>query len=185
MITIGDAVTNLMMREIAALAEGQPRPATMNPANRTMLDEGFVMVEGQIAPVSEAASRRRRLAKRPPEHSGPEWDDTLMEHEDNEFFMWTETPLSDPTWRVEILNQGMEIVRELAPQLSAIAPLPVQVVLGINSGLGHGPDDEDDVACGVVKFFLLRPGRDMDQRRGVERSPIPGAIFTFIPTGGS
>jgi len=143
------------------------------------------MVGGQVALAADASSRRAWLHKRSLDRdakSAMAWDDTLHEYEENEFFIWTDTPFSDPSWRVEILGQGTRIVQELAPQLTAVAPFPAQIVLNINSGLDEDPDEGSDATVGVVKFFLLRPDRGMDQRVDIESYFNPAAVFT-LPVG--
>jgi hypothetical protein len=185
MLSLEDATTNKMMREVIALAKKFPRTSALSPENRKQLDEGVVMVGGQVALAANVASRRAWLDKRPLDgdaKSAVAWDDTLHEYEDNEFFIRTDTPFTDPSWRVEILSQGTRIVQELAPQLTAVAPLPVQIVLNINSGLDEDPEEGSDATVGVVKFFLLRPDRGMDQRVDIESYFNPAAVFT-LPLG--
>jgi hypothetical protein len=182
LLTINDAVTNRMMRDIVEFANSNPRPGQISPENRQQLDEGYVVVGDGIVSTLGAQERRDWLERRPSDFFGGEWDEGLKEHEDNEFYMWTETSFSDPGWRVEIFEQGMSIVQELTPQLAAIASHPVQIVLAIGSGLEEDPEEGSDSTSGVVKFLLIRPGSTLDARINIEDSANPLAVFTFEST---
>lgn len=91
----------------------------------------------------------------PPDHL----DDFEAERWMNKIHLDTQTPPSDPSWRVELLRQGLAVARRLLPQAIALTQLPVQVVVSLQSA-PDGIDPEIDFATGGVHLALLRSAHD-------------------------
>ena len=174
MITPDDAVTNAQMRAVIRLR----RPvnltlAALGPDYVGLVSGGFVMVGNQLRFESEA----KRLG---PNEVGrdPRVSESQEEWEENDVFIRSGLRFDDPAWRVQIMLTALDIVQKMLPQAAAIARYPVQAIIFLNPDPDEPGDEEDELACGGVKFHQLHPSDPMDQRLdlGVNQ---PAAVFTM------
>jgi hypothetical protein len=77
----------------------------------------------------------------------------------NDVHLDTDTLASDPSWRVELLEQGLCLAHSLLPEATRLRALPVQALISLQSALGHA-DPEIDFACGTVNFYAIREPHD-------------------------
>jgi hypothetical protein len=155
-ISWDDALADEEFRAIISFAERSPRRPILGRDNRRFLRHGYTMVDNQIAFSGQEEVRRRAIARG---NHGESWEEELRE---NEFFIYTRIPFSDPTWRVRIVRTALLIVQRMLPQAASVAPWPVQAIVYVNSALDAVDDGEATV--GGVKFILLRPGESGDRR---------------------
>lgn len=103
-------------------------------------------------------------------------DDFLGERWVNDVYLGTKTPPSDPSWRVELLQHLLTAAKRLMSQAVATTPLPVQIVVCLQSDPDN-VDPECDFASGSLHVHLIRAERD-DLSHGVEGNMQPVLIFT-------
>lgn len=97
-----------------------------------------------------------------PEHKTPPpspLDDFESERWVNTIHLDTQTPASDPSWRIELLRHGLTVARRLLPQAITLTRLPVQIVVSLQSA-PDGVDPEIDFATGAVHLALIRAARE-------------------------
>lgn len=110
----------------------------------------------------------------PPDHL----DDFEAERWMNKIHLDTHTPPSDPSWRVELLRQGLAVARRLLPQAIALTQLPVQVVVSLQSAPDRS-DPDIDFATGAVHLALVRSAHDdLASHIGNFAQPILAATAT-------
>jgi len=156
--------------------------AMMEPIYRRAMEEG---IEQALPPELEETVRAgllrsgERLYLARPEHSSPppaKFDDFDAEGWVNKLHLDTETPPSDPTWRVELLRQGLAVAKRLMPKAAALTELPVQIVISLQSGPDN-IDPECDFAAGALYLRLVRCAQD-DQAVGLDRGIQPVLVLT-------
>lgn len=86
-------------------------------------------------------------------------DDWEAERWINKIYLDTDTPADDPSWRAELLGQGLFVARSLLAEATKLTSLPVQAIIGLQSALGCA-DPEIDAACGSIHFYVIREPRD-------------------------
>ena len=94
-----------------------------------------------------------------PPDTGDDWE---AERWVNEVHLSTDTPSADPSWRAELLEQGLCLAISLLAE--ANKRLPVQAIIGLQSALGRA-EPEIDFACGSVHFYVIREPRDDASQR--------------------
>lgn len=177
-ISWADADTDLEFTEIVVASEGSTVRTPLFPDYEKRLREGWVIVANQLAFVADADARRRyfdRGADQPP------W---VEEFGENEIYIDSGMDFRDRTWRYAVLNTALDVVKRLLPEAAAISTWPVQAIVYINSSISTIDDDGTEATVGGVKFILLRPDEQGDQRAGLHRPkptdlPVPAAaVFT-------
>ena len=103
-------------------------------------------------------------------------DDWEAERSVNEVHLSTDTPPADPSWRAELLEQGLCLARLLLGDATKLTARPVQAIISLQSALGRA-DPEIDFACGSVHFCAIRESRD-DASQGIEASAQPVLTLT-------
>jgi len=94
----------------------------------------------------------------------------------NKLFLDTGTPPSVPSWRVELLRNGLAVAKRLMSEAVALTQLPVQIVIGLQSGPDN-IDPECDFATGALHLRLVRCAQD-DLAIGVGGFAQPVLILT-------
>jgi hypothetical protein len=103
-------------------------------------------------------------------------DDWEAERWTNEIHLSTDTPADDPSWRAELLGQGLFVARSLLAEATKLTALPVQAIIGLQSALGCA-DPEIDLACGSIHFYVIREPRD-DASLRIEANDQPVLTLT-------
>jgi hypothetical protein len=116
----------------------------------------------------------KRLYLAAPGQPGPPdaRDDWEAERWVNEVHLSTDTPAADPSWRAELLEQGLCLAGTLLAEATKLTVLPVQAIIGLQSALGR-EDPEIDFACGSVHFYVIREPRvDVSQELEAYVQPV-------------
>lgn len=161
-----DMAMNGSMEPIYRRANVDGSESALPPELEDIVREGFVRS-------GERLYLARPRTKTPPPVS---FDDFDAEGWVNKLRLDTETPHSDPSWRVELLQHGLTLAKRLMPQAVALTQLPVQIVISLQSDLDH-VDSECDVATGALHLRLVRSAQD-DQAAGVGGFAQPVLILT-------
>ena len=109
----------------------------------------------------------------PPSDNMNDWE---SERWMNEIHLGTDTPADDPSWRAELLGQGLSVARSLLAEATKLTALPVQAIIGLQSALGC-VDPEIDLACGSIHFYVIREPRD-DASLRIEANDQPVLTLT-------
>jgi hypothetical protein len=157
-----DMVMNAMMEPIYRRAMAEGNEQALPPELEETVRAGLLR-----------SGERIYLARL--EHISPppaKFDDFDAEGWVNKLHLDTETPPSDPTWRAELLRQGLAVTKRLMPKAVALTELPVQIVISVQSG----PDSIDpdcDFATGALHLRLVRCAQDdMAVRVGGFAQPV-------------
>lgn len=110
----------------------------------------------------------------PPAH----FDDFECERWVNKIHLDTETPASDPSWRAELLIQGLAAAKRLLPQAIALTEMPVQISINLQSA-PDAIDPEIDFATGALFLNLVRSAPD-DFAPQIEGFGQPVLILTAV-----
>lgn len=149
MLDAMEMAMNAAMEPIFRAADADGREAGLPPDLEELARAGLVRSGGRLY-----------LAR--PEHNTPpprHLDDFESELWMNKFHLDTETPASDPSWRIELLRHGLTVARRLLPQAIVLTPLPVQIVIFLQSA-PDAIDPEIDFATGAVYLILIRSADD-------------------------
>ena len=156
--------------------------AAMRPTYDQVRDSDTVELPSDLAETQQAGfilrGNRVYLAAHADTRTPPsdDLDDWQAERWMNELHLGTDTPADDPSWRVELLGQGLFVARPLLAEATKLTALPVQAIVGLQSAFGCA-DPDIDFACGWVNFYVIREPRD-DASLGIEAFDQPVLTLT-------
>jgi hypothetical protein len=161
---------NGLMRPVYEQAQALISARRLRREYRKIVAAGFRLDSGRIYLTAYHRARAATASAMEP------WE---AERWVNDVHLESARPASDPAWRADVLTQGLILTRGLLPIAAALASVPVQADLSLQSAAGH-VDPETDFPAGTVHFIQVREPAD-DMRASIERFSQP--LLVAVATG--